>query len=62
MKKQKKPRKLTLSRETLRILVNRRLEQIAGGATTVDLCPTNGTCATEATHCSGCCDTIRFCR
>jgi hypothetical protein len=43
MNKQKKTRKLTLSKETLRALEDRLLQEIGGGAT-------EGTCGTEDTQ------------
>ena len=49
MNKQGKSRKLTLSKETLRILDDGLLRGVAGGAT-------YGTCASEVTRCATNCN------
>ncbi len=54
---QKKVKKLRLSRETVRNLTENELQTMAGGAITTT-CPrpcSLGTCVTECTRCSECC-------
>ncbi|HEX3554140.1 MAG TPA: class I lanthipeptide [Thermoanaerobaculia bacterium] len=53
MKKPKTPKKLTLSRETLRNLHDRELQRAAGGVTGVVACHSQGQ-NTRCTICPGC--------
>lgn len=52
MKKLEMPRKLTLSRETLRMLNDHDLREVPGGATGVVACHSNN--VTQCTICPGC--------